>query len=228
VAVTAADERPFHSMAAHREKGAAEALGLLHNASHVSSFLQRCGGGHLRHRQRHHGGGACVSAAVGAECPHLLLSVGVTALISGLTIGGKALGKTFAISRAPRSFSGGAFLHLFHRSSKDERNSVHDLGNNSLPGGRPAPDAGAVRSSVRRAAPLFGGQRFPDRRTSGVQSGDGGADGGDSPLSLTPKDRLVFDVGHQCYVHKALTGRRELFSTLRQFNGRAVGLSQAV
>jgi len=35
----------------------------------------------------------------------------------------------------------------------------------------------------------------------------------------TSKDRLVFDVGHQCYVHKALTGRQELFSTLRQFEG---------
>ena len=35
----------------------------------------------------------------------------------------------------------------------------------------------------------------------------------------TAEDRLVFDVGHQCYVHKALTGRRELFSTLRQFEG---------
>ena len=33
----------------------------------------------------------------------------------------------------------------------------------------------------------------------------------------TSRDRLVFDVGHQCYVHKALTGRQELFSTLRQF-----------
>ena len=35
----------------------------------------------------------------------------------------------------------------------------------------------------------------------------------------TSRDRLVFDVGHQCYVHKALTGRQELFSTLRQFGG---------
>ncbi len=32
----------------------------------------------------------------------------------------------------------------------------------------------------------------------------------------TSKDRLVFDVGHQCYVHKALTGRQALFDTLRQ------------
>ena len=35
----------------------------------------------------------------------------------------------------------------------------------------------------------------------------------------TPQDRLVCDVGHKSYVHKALTGRQELFSTLRQFGG---------
>lgn len=35
----------------------------------------------------------------------------------------------------------------------------------------------------------------------------------------TAQDRLVFDVGHQCYVHKILTGRWEKFSTLRQFEG---------
>lgn len=35
----------------------------------------------------------------------------------------------------------------------------------------------------------------------------------------TQKDRLVFDVGHQSYVHKLLTGRREGFDTLRTFGG---------
>lgn len=35
----------------------------------------------------------------------------------------------------------------------------------------------------------------------------------------TARDRLVFDVGHQCYVHKALTGRRDRFDTLRRFEG---------
>ena len=35
----------------------------------------------------------------------------------------------------------------------------------------------------------------------------------------TSKDRLVFDVGHQSYVHKLLTGRREDFENLRQFGG---------
>ena len=46
----------------------------------------------------------------------MLLSVGVTALISGLTIGGKALGKTFAIRKSTQVvFLAGRFLHLFHR-----------------------------------------------------------------------------------------------------------------
>jgi len=35
----------------------------------------------------------------------------------------------------------------------------------------------------------------------------------------TSKDRLVWDVGHQSYVHKILTGRREQFSSLRQYGG---------
>jgi 1-deoxy-D-xylulose-5-phosphate synthase len=37
----------------------------------------------------------------------------------------------------------------------------------------------------------------------------------------TNKDRLVFDVGHQSYVHKMLTGRQEAFDHLRQFGGMA-------
>ena len=35
----------------------------------------------------------------------------------------------------------------------------------------------------------------------------------------TPEDKLVWDVGHQAYTHKILTGRRERFATLRQFGG---------
>lgn len=35
----------------------------------------------------------------------------------------------------------------------------------------------------------------------------------------SPFDQIVFDVGHQCYTHKILTGRKDLFSTLRTENG---------
>ncbi|MDR0970023.1 MAG: 1-deoxy-D-xylulose-5-phosphate synthase [Lentimicrobiaceae bacterium] len=35
----------------------------------------------------------------------------------------------------------------------------------------------------------------------------------------TPTDKLIWDVGHQAYAHKILTGRRDVFDTLRQLNG---------
>src|SRR5690606_38142548 len=35
----------------------------------------------------------------------------------------------------------------------------------------------------------------------------------------TPHDRLIWDVGHQCYPHKILTGRRDRIRTLRQEGG---------
>ena len=36
-----------------------------------------------------------------------------------------------------------------------------------------------------------------------------------------PQDKLLFDVGHQCYTHKLLTGRREGFEKLRKYGGCA-------
>ncbi len=35
----------------------------------------------------------------------------------------------------------------------------------------------------------------------------------------TPNDKIIWDVGHQAYAHKILTGRKDKFKTLRQFNG---------
>ncbi|HEY6985092.1 MAG TPA: 1-deoxy-D-xylulose-5-phosphate synthase N-terminal domain-containing protein, partial [Rhodanobacteraceae bacterium] len=37
----------------------------------------------------------------------------------------------------------------------------------------------------------------------------------------TPRDRLVWDVGHQCYPHKILTGRRDRITTIKKKNGLA-------
>ena len=36
-----------------------------------------------------------------------------------------------------------------------------------------------------------------------------------------PKDKIVWDVGHQTYVHKILTGRKDKIGTIRSFNGLA-------
>ena len=35
----------------------------------------------------------------------------------------------------------------------------------------------------------------------------------------TPRDKIVWDVGHQAYAHKLLTGRRDSFPTLRKLGG---------
>lgn len=35
----------------------------------------------------------------------------------------------------------------------------------------------------------------------------------------SPEDKIIWDVGHQCYVHKIITGRKDNFSSLRQFKG---------
>src|SRR5256712_2934338 len=43
----------------------------------------------------------------------------------------------------------------------------------------------------------------------------------------SPRDKLVWDTGHQAYVHKMLTGRRDRFDTLRQFGGISGFLARA-
>src|SRR5437588_6970439 len=43
----------------------------------------------------------------------------------------------------------------------------------------------------------------------------------------SPNDKLVWDTGHQAYVHKILTGRRERFDTLRQFGGMSGFLARS-
>lgn len=116
VAVTASDERPFHSMAARKVPGAREALRLIRRANQVSSFCNDVVGDIC----------GIVSGTTAAvivtrlqeafDLRNVLVSVAVTAVISGLTIGGKALGKTFAIQRSTKVvYWAGRFLHLFHR-----------------------------------------------------------------------------------------------------------------
>ena len=35
----------------------------------------------------------------------------------------------------------------------------------------------------------------------------------------TPRDKIIWDVGHQAYTHKIITGRRDKFETIRQYKG---------
>ena len=115
VAVTSADPRPFHAMASPKEKGAKQSLMLLRNAERVASVCNDVVGDIC----------GIVSGATGAvivtqlqwalSLQSVLISVGVTALISGMTIGGKALGKTVAIKKSTQVvYWSGRFLNLFH------------------------------------------------------------------------------------------------------------------
>lgn len=119
MAVTAADERPFHSMAAHKEPGAAESLRLLRNASHVSSFCNDVVGDICGIVSGTTAAVIVTRLQAALDLHTVFLSVGITAVISGLTIGGKALGKTLAIEKSTRVVAlAGKFLHLFHCFSK--------------------------------------------------------------------------------------------------------------
>lgn len=115
IAVTAADPRPFHSMAAHKEKGGREAIKLLNKASKVSSFCNDVVGDIC----------GIVSGSTAAvivttlqnnfNTQSVLISIGVTALISGLTIGGKALCKQIAIEDSTKVvYRVARILHTLH------------------------------------------------------------------------------------------------------------------
>ena len=116
MAVAPADPRPFHSMAAHKEKGAKEALKLLRNADRVSSVCNDVVGDICGIVSGATGAVIVARLQKGLDLENVLISVGVTALISGATIGGKALGKPFAMNQSKRVVHlAGRFLHLFHR-----------------------------------------------------------------------------------------------------------------
>ena len=117
VAVTAADEKPFHSMAAHRERGAKEALRLLKNADRVSSICNDVVGDICGIVSGATSAVIVARLQTGLNVQSIFISVGVTALVSGLTIGGKAMCKPFAIKQRKQVvYWAGRFLHLFHRS----------------------------------------------------------------------------------------------------------------
>ena len=99
VAVTSADEKPFHSMASRKVPGAQEAIRLLRNAERVSSICNDVVGDICGVVS------GSASATIAAQIlknfeftwPRLITLL-MSALVAGLTVGGKAIGKTFAIN----------------------------------------------------------------------------------------------------------------------------------
>ena len=120
VAVTSADEKPFHSMAARKVAGAQDAIKLLRNAERVSSICNDVVGdicGVISGSAS-----ATIAAQVLAKgdfaLPQLVTLV-MSALVAGLTVGGKAMGKTFAMQSCTQIVSGvGKIIYLLHNPAK--------------------------------------------------------------------------------------------------------------
>jgi len=102
VAVTVAAEAPFHSMAAHHERGAAESLRLIKNADKVSSFCNDVVGdvtGIISGTTV-----AMIAARLmeGLNTENLIIPLLISGLVTGLMVGGKSVGKTVAINGSTR------------------------------------------------------------------------------------------------------------------------------
>lgn len=103
VAATSATEKEFHSMAAHKVRGAKEAVWMTRNAEKVSSICNDVVGDICGIISGATGALIVTSLTVGKTGAQILLvSLLITGLISSLTIGGKAAGKSIAIANSRR------------------------------------------------------------------------------------------------------------------------------
>ena len=116
MAVATADEKPFHSMAARKVAGASDAIKLLRNAERVSSICNDVVGDIC----------GVVSGSASATIAALILtnanvgwprgiSLMMSALVAGLTVGGKAIGKTIAVNSCTKIVHlVGRMIYAFH------------------------------------------------------------------------------------------------------------------
>lgn len=100
IAVTSADEKPFHSMAAKKVKSAKAAIKLLKSAEKVSAFLNDVIGDICNIMSG--SAGIVVSTVIAGKynMDVIITTLIVTSTIAALTIGGKALGKSFAVNKS--------------------------------------------------------------------------------------------------------------------------------
>ncbi|MCR4434273.1 MAG: Mg2+ and Co2+ transporter CorB [Clostridiales bacterium] len=97
IAVTAADEAPFHAMASRKMYGAKQAIKLIRNANKVSSFCNDVVGD-IAGVISGTASAIIIVKITGSSSGEITLAgLAITALVASITVGGKALGKTIAI-----------------------------------------------------------------------------------------------------------------------------------
>ena len=100
VAVSAASETPVHSMSSRRVSGARTAVKLKKNADKVSTFCNDVIGDICGIVSGSAGAVIALSISSKLHIDPLLTSLGVTGIVAGITVGGKAIEKSFAINRS--------------------------------------------------------------------------------------------------------------------------------
>lgn len=119
VAVTSADEKPFHSMNARKIKGASLAVNFVKNAEKVSSFCNDVIGDICGIVS---GTASVIIAKDLSQIFHFNLFITsfiITALIAAITIGGKALGKSFAINKSNYIlYNSARLVSIFYHTKK--------------------------------------------------------------------------------------------------------------
>ncbi len=109
VAVTVADSKVFNSMASKKVKGSKVALKMIKNNSKVSSFCNDVIGDTCGILSGSAGVTIAISIANRYSLNLMTVSLIMTSLIASMTIGGKAIGKSYAINKSNR------ILYLFSK-----------------------------------------------------------------------------------------------------------------
>ena len=116
MAVASADEKPFHSMAARKVPGAHESIRLLRNAERVSSICNDVVGDICGVVSG--SASATIAAQILANFDFSwpqIVSLLMSALAAGLTVGGKAIGKSFAVNSSTAIVhSVGRIIHVLN------------------------------------------------------------------------------------------------------------------
>ena len=116
VAITAAEEKPFHSMASKRVKGSTHSVKLLKNSDKLASICNDVIGDVCGVVSGSAGVLVATTLADMFDKDVSIVVLIITALIASLTITGKALGKNIAINNSEKiTFRVGKFLSIFKK-----------------------------------------------------------------------------------------------------------------
>ena len=127
MSVTSVTEAPFHAMSTHGVKGSKEAISLIRNAEKVSNFCNDVIGDIVGIIS----GGlvtaiATLIASLYTDMKMMIVNIVLAGIVAAFTIGGKAFGKTIALSKGKDIiyFSGRViyfFKNIFKRNKKSEK-----------------------------------------------------------------------------------------------------------